>query len=159
MSTPYAVPDRIRLPLRARLLPLLAASVAAPLARLRPGRLRGVLEFARGNARPASADQAAAAQQAVVAVSLRCAVDGCLRRSIATALLCRIRGTWPTWCVGARVVPFTAHAWVEADGHMVDEPYPEGYFERLITVAPRPGAGTPAPSAPDGAVLPMSEEP
>jgi hypothetical protein len=32
-------------------------------------------------------------------------------------LLCRLRGQWPTWCVGAwRIPPFGAHAWVEADG-------------------------------------------
>ena len=50
-------------------------------------------------------------------------------------LLCRVRGQWPTWCVGARrLPPFAAHAWVEADGIMVGEDYPPDYFRTLFTV-------------------------
>ncbi len=72
------------------------------------------------------------------AASLRCAGPmGCLPRSLGTALLCRLRGTWPTWCTGVRVVPpFAAHAWVEVDGRPVHEGVPDDYFSRLITVAP-----------------------
>jgi hypothetical protein len=75
------------------------------------------------------------------AVSLRCAgPKGCLPRSLGVVLLCRLGGTWPTWCTGARVTPpFTAHAWVEAEGHPVGEGVPQGYFARLVTVAPLPG--------------------
>ena len=52
-------------------------------------------------------------------------------RSIATALLCRMSGTWPTWRVGVRTVaPFSAHAWVEAEGKPVDEVEPAGYSVR-----------------------------
>ena len=43
---------------------------------------------------------------------------------------------------GVRVVPpFTAHAWIEADGHLVDEGVPDDYFTRLITVAPGSRSG------------------
>jgi hypothetical protein len=72
-----------------------------------------------------------------VAVSLHCAArEGCLARSLATVLLCRLRGGWPTWCVGARrLPPFAAHAWVEADGVMVGEDHPTDYFRTLFTVA------------------------
>jgi hypothetical protein len=71
-----------------------------------------------------------------VAVSVLCAGEGCLQRSLATALLCRLRGTWPTWCTGVRTMPFSAHAWVEADGEPVDEPHPAGHYRPVITVPP-----------------------
>ncbi len=46
-------------------------------------------------------------------------------------------GTWPTWSAGVRVVPpFTAHAWIEAEGSPVGEGVPDGYFARLVTVEP-----------------------
>ena len=69
-------------------------------------------------ARPATYEQAKAARDTIVAVSLICgAREGCLPRSLATVLLCRLHGSWPAWCVGARrLPPFAAHAWVEADG-------------------------------------------
>jgi hypothetical protein len=65
-----------------------------------------------------------------------CAGEGCLQRSLATALLCRLRGSWPTWCTGVRTMPFGAHAWVEADGVPVDEPDPPGHYRPVITVPP-----------------------
>ncbi|MGH3821226.1 MAG: lasso peptide biosynthesis B2 protein [Pseudonocardiaceae bacterium] len=81
---------------------------------------------------------AAAARQAVVAVSVRCAGHGCLPRSIATALLCRAHGAWPTWHTGVRTLPFAAHAWIEAEGRPVDEPHTTTQMRPLITVAPNP---------------------
>ncbi|NUP40023.1 MAG: lasso peptide biosynthesis B2 protein, partial [Streptomyces sp.] len=87
-------------------------------------------------ARPATAEQALAARRAVVAVSLRCAGQACLQRSIAAALLCRSRGVWPTWCTGVRTSPFEAHAWIEAAGEPVGEPYPAGHYRPLLSVAP-----------------------
>ena len=56
-------------------------------------------------------------------------------KSLATVLLCRWRGAWPTWCVGVRrLPPFGAHAWVEAEGVAVGEDYPPDYFRTLFTV-------------------------
>jgi hypothetical protein len=136
MTLPVTLEPRTRPPLRARPLPMLAVGVARLLAILPPRRLRAVLELARRRARPATATQALAARQAVVAVSLRCAGRGCLQRSIAAALYCRALGTWPTWCAGVRTAPFAAHAWVEVDGRPVGEPYPAGHYRTLLTVAP-----------------------
>ncbi|RFU38878.1 lasso peptide biosynthesis B2 protein, partial [Actinomadura logoneensis] len=85
-------------------------------------------------ARPATAAQALAARQAVVAVSVRCAGQGCLRRSVAVALLCRMSGSWPDWCTGIRLEPFRAHAWVEADGAAVGEPGDMSLFHKTMTV-------------------------
>ncbi|MFD0475475.1 lasso peptide biosynthesis B2 protein [Nonomuraea thailandensis] len=90
--------------------------------------------LARRGAAPATAAQAKAARDAVIAVSLSCAGQGCLPRSIAAALLCRLRGTWPTWCTGVRVHPFAAHAWIEAGGRPVDEP--PVHYHRTIVVEP-----------------------
>lgn len=113
---------------------LLATTVARCLIRLSPGRLRRLLETLRYGAAPATAGQALAARQAVVTVSARCAGEGCLQRSVATALLCRGRGTWPTWCTGVRSDPFRAHAWVEAEGEPVGEPASTALFHRILTV-------------------------
>ena len=88
-------------------------------------------------ARPATYTDAYNARLTIVALSTSCAVEGvgCLRRSISTALLCRLDGTWPTWHVGARTEPFGAHSWVEVRGQPVGEPYPAGYYQPLMTVA------------------------
>jgi Transglutaminase-like superfamily len=118
-----------------------AVGLAFGLALLPPGRLRAVLTRVSRGAAPAGYEQAKAARDAVLAVSLACLGSrGCLPRSLATALLCRMWGVWPTWCVGARTrLPFGAHAWVEAEGRMVGEEVPKGYLNTLISVPP-PGA-------------------
>ncbi|CCH32655.1 lasso peptide biosynthesis B2 protein [Actinosynnema sp. NPDC047251] len=136
MTGPRVVPDRITLPPHRRVLPLLAVAAATVLTRLPPKHLCSILEHLRRNARPATVDQAAAARRAVVAVSLRCAGEGCLPRSVAAALLCRLHGTWPTWRTGVRTHPFAAHAWIEAHGQVIDEIHPAGTFTPMLTVAP-----------------------
>ncbi|MFD8788552.1 lasso peptide biosynthesis B2 protein [Kitasatospora sp. NPDC059599] len=111
--------------------------LARLIARKSPARIRALLTRLGRGARPASYAEAEAARDAVVAVSLRCAAfEGCLPRSLATVLLCRARGTWPTWAVGVRArPPFGAHAWVEAEGRMVDEGVDPSYFRSLFTVS------------------------
>ncbi|HZM79885.1 MAG TPA: lasso peptide biosynthesis B2 protein [Candidatus Limnocylindrales bacterium] len=136
MTAPMALPERIKPPWRIRLVAHLAVALARLLARQPPGRIRRLLLVIRKGARPATAIEASAARRAVVAVSLLCAGEGCLQRSLATALLCRLRGSWPTWCTGVRTMPFSAHAWVEADGVPVDEPHPPGRYQPVITVPP-----------------------
>lgn len=132
LERPSGVPFARRLAARAVLLPAVALSL------LPPRRIRAVLGLVRRGATPATAAQAKNARDAMCAVSLRCAgPKGCLPRSLGAALVCRLSGTWPTWCTGVRVVPpFTAHAWIEADGRPVDEDVPDDYFTRLMTVAP-----------------------
>ena len=53
----------------------------------------------------------------------------CLQRSAATACLLRRSGVPAMLVIGAQQAPFKAHAWVEADGRVVnDKPYlPEIY--------------------------------
>jgi hypothetical protein len=64
----------------------------------------------------------------------------CLQRSLATTLLCRMRGVWPTWCIGVHTAPFTAHAWVEAEGQPVGETHGPGYYCPLIIITPERNA-------------------
>ncbi|GAA1546528.1 hypothetical protein GCM10009730_64580 [Streptomyces albidochromogenes] len=132
LERPSGVPFARRTAARVVLLPAVVLSL------LPPRRIRAVLDVACRGARPATTAQAKDARDAMCAVSLRCAgPKGCLPRSLGAALLCRLGGTWPTWCTGVRVVPpFTAHAWIEADGHPVDEGVPDDYFTRLIAVGP-----------------------
>ncbi|MFE7543928.1 lasso peptide biosynthesis B2 protein [Streptomyces platensis] len=138
MTTPSALERPTGVPLARRLAARLVLLPAVALSFLPPHRIRAVLGLVRRGAAPASAGQAKAARDAMCAVSLRCAGPrGCLPRSLGAALLCRLSGSWPTWCTGVRVVPpFTAHAWIEVDGRPVDEGVPDDYFTRLIAVAP-----------------------
>ncbi|MFJ4428615.1 lasso peptide biosynthesis B2 protein [Streptomyces galilaeus] len=138
MTTPSALERPAGVPLARRLAACLVLVPAVALAMLPPRRIRTVLGILRRGAVPASTAQAQDARDAMCAASLHCAgPKGCLPRSLGAALLCRLRGTWPTWCAGVRVVPpFTAHAWIEADGGPVGEGVPEGYFARLVAVAP-----------------------
>ena len=135
MTAPEAVfyqPGSVPLP--RRLVAYGVVGAARLLATRSPRQIRAVLGWMRRGASPATFADAKAARDTVVAVSLTCAArEGCVPRSLATVLLCRLRGKWPTWCVGARrLPPFAAHAWVEADGVMVDEDYPPDYFRALI---------------------------
>jgi hypothetical protein len=137
VTTPEAVsyqPASVPLPRRLQAYAVIAA--ARLLATRSPRRIRTVLGGLRRGARPATYEEAKAARDTVVAVSLTCAArEGCLPRSLATALLCRLHGRWPAWCVGTRrLPPFAAHAWVEAEGVMVDEDYPPDYFRPLFRV-------------------------
>ncbi|MFI7140018.1 lasso peptide biosynthesis B2 protein [Streptomyces massasporeus] len=116
-------------------LPLLAAGVARLPAKVRPARLRTVLEFARRGAAPATAAQALRAREEVVSLSLRCAGQGCLQRSTATALLCRMRGAGPPGAPGC-APPFADHAWVEAERQLVGEGHPKGHFKTHISIPP-----------------------
>lgn len=126
-------------PLTRRLRARLAVAAARALSTQPPARIRAVLAAASHGAEAASREQAQAARDDVTAVSLVCrGARGCVPRSVATALLCRMSGTWPTWCVGVRTIaPFAAHAWVEAEGRMVGEDEPAGYFRPLLSVEPR----------------------
>ncbi|GCD32821.1 hypothetical protein OEIGOIKO_00539 [Streptomyces chrestomyceticus JCM 4735] len=137
MSAPEAVPYRPRsIPLPRRFTARVAVGCAHVLATLPPGRIRAVLGLLRRGARPATLAEAAHARQTVLAVSLAAGGGkGCLPRSLATVLLCRVHGQWPVWCVGVRArPPFAAHAWVEAEGELVGENVPASYFQRFFAV-------------------------
>ncbi|HCT78285.1 MAG TPA: lasso peptide biosynthesis B2 protein [Micromonosporaceae bacterium] len=140
MTVPGALSrPAVTLPLRRRVITRFAVSLARLLALLPPRRIRSVLSLLRLGATPARYEEAKAARDAVLAISLAClGPKGCLPRSLATTLLCRMSGRWPSWCVGIRnLPPFGAHAWVEADGRLVDENMPDRYLSRLIVVPPK----------------------
>jgi hypothetical protein len=137
MSTPEAIVyDPRSVGLRRRILVRLAVGLAQLLARQPPRRIKKVLVGIQRGAEPATFAQAKAARDAVIAVSLACAGrEGCLTRSLATVVYCRLHGQCATWCLGARrLPPFAAHAWIEVDGLAVDEPYPPDYFRTFFTV-------------------------
>ncbi|MGH4020867.1 MAG: lasso peptide biosynthesis B2 protein [Pseudonocardiaceae bacterium] len=136
MTEPVVLVSQGRLPLGRRVVALLAVGAARLLAASSPRRIRRVLRWASGGCAAATARQALTARQAVVSVSARCAGRGCLQRSLATALVCRMHGVWPTWCTGVRTEPFRAHAWVEVDGVPIGESFGPGYYTPVMTVPP-----------------------
>ncbi|MDJ1134871.1 lasso peptide biosynthesis B2 protein [Streptomyces iconiensis] len=137
MSMPIVPETAARPPLGRRLAARFAVGLAAVCVRLSPLRLAQVLRVLSRGARPADRRRALEARQAVVHVSVRCAGQGCLQRSVATVLLCRLTGTWPDWCTGARTQPFRAHAWVEAGGVPVGEPDDTPLYQVTLSVRHR----------------------
>ncbi|RLU83102.1 hypothetical protein CTZ27_29430 [Streptomyces griseocarneus] len=136
MTTPCALEPSAPPPWHRRIAAHFAVAAARPIAALPPHLILATLKLLRTGATPATATQAKTARDAVIAVSLRCAGQGCLQRSIATAILCRLGGSWPTWCTGVRTASFRAHAWVEVDGIAVGEAEPSGYYTPTLTVPP-----------------------
>ncbi|ANP50160.1 hypothetical protein J2Z21_001127 [Streptomyces griseochromogenes] len=136
MSIPVLPAEPVRVPLGRRLATHAAVGAARVLARRPPRQIRAVLLRVRRGARPATVTEASWARDTVLTVSPRCCGSrACLVRSIATCLLCRTRSAWPVWCVGVlKAPPFAAHAWVEAEGELVDEATDGSCYTRLITV-------------------------
>ncbi|UNO43087.1 lasso peptide biosynthesis B2 protein [Streptomyces sp. MST-110588] len=144
MTVPVVSELPVRLSRRRQITARCAVAAARALILLPPHRLGQVLRALRHGARPARADRTLSARQAVVSVSARCAGQGCLQRSVATALLCRLRGTWPDWCTGVRTRPFRAHAWVEAQGAAVGESEDMALYHVTMSVRhPRTGPRQP----------------
>jgi hypothetical protein len=56
----------------------------------------------------------------------------CLQRSAATTVLLRRRGLKAEMAIGAQLMPFMSHAWVEIEGQVVnDKPYMSEIFQVL----------------------------
>ncbi|MGW4687987.1 lasso peptide biosynthesis B2 protein [Streptomyces sp. NPDC004244] len=138
MTLPMTLEPRARLPLRRRPLPMLAVAASRLLTRLSPHALERVLRRASRGARPATHAEALAARSDVVSVSRRAAGPYCLERSIAAALLARLRGGWPDWVSGVSLMPFAAHAWIEVDGRAVGESMRLDAFHKNIVVSRAP---------------------
>ncbi|NUT49129.1 MAG: lasso peptide biosynthesis B2 protein [Saccharothrix sp.] len=138
MSVPVVNEKAVPPPLWIRPLARIAVLSALLLARLTPERQFAILGFLSRGARASSPGQAHRARNAVLFTSVMCTGPWCLQRSIATAVLCRLSGTWPEWCVGVRTEPFRAHAWVQVDGVPVDEDTEQiHHFHRMVTIGPR----------------------
>ncbi|WP_062209898.1 lasso peptide biosynthesis B2 protein [Streptomyces sp. NBRC 109706] len=114
----------------------LVVLAARLLARQPPRRIVAVLRVLRNRATPATHEETLRARSHVTTTSTRCAGTYCLQRSLATVLLCRMRGVWPTWCSGVRTPPFAAHAWVEAERRRVGEPDEVHSYRVLLSVPP-----------------------
>ncbi|MGC0417271.1 lasso peptide biosynthesis B2 protein [Embleya sp. AB8] len=134
MTMPVTAEESVPLTWHRHVTARCAVAVARPLALLPPRRLRRVLRVVGLGARPATVAEASAARRAVVSVSARCAGQGCLQRSVATVLLCRLRGAVPDWCTGFRTQPFRAHAWVAAEGTPVGEAGDMALFHTVLSV-------------------------
>jgi len=56
----------------------------------------------------------------------------CLQRAAATTQLLRDYGIRAEMVIGAQLVPFLSHAWVEVDGNVVnDKPYIRDIYQEL----------------------------
>lgn len=103
---------------------------------LKPDRLQRVMSLVVRGARPADYGVARDARDDILSASAVCRGDkACLVRSVAAMLLCRQRGYAPAWCVGVVATPpFAAHAWIEADNRIVDEPVEASYLRAFYRV-------------------------
>ncbi|AZZ57371.1 hypothetical protein C5E08_07160 [Rathayibacter iranicus] len=99
-----------------------AIAAARVISWLPPDRMQLLMRGISRGARPATIAQTQKARDIVCAPSRRCAGQGCVQRSIAVVVLCRMRSSSPNWRTGFGTEPFIAHAWVEADGQPVGEP-------------------------------------
>jgi len=154
MSLPVLPSRPLRPRLAVRLKVRAAVWVARRLAKRSPQRLKAVMTLLSRRARAADRAEARQARDEVLSVSPRqCGSPAaCLPRSIAVALVCRTRGTWPTWCVGVLAAPpFLAHAWIEVAGAMVDEPVDSDYYRRFFAVEPIRDAAEALTASPNSA--------
>ncbi|MGF0246123.1 lasso peptide biosynthesis B2 protein [Rhodococcus erythropolis] len=117
-----------------RALVLAATVIVRPAARMNPNRLKRLTEILARTASPPSAERTMLVRSEVVTCSVRCSGQYCLERALAVCLLLRLEGSWPTWCVGARIEPFMAHSWVEVNGIPIGESFDDGFYAKLYEV-------------------------
>ncbi|WP_423243492.1 lasso peptide biosynthesis B2 protein [Actinomyces wuliandei] len=127
---PYYLEESSRIKTRA------ATSVALALSFLPPFALEWCLQQIMCSAKPSTFNEVSSARASVCAVSKRCRGRGCLQRSIAVVIFCRLSGTTPSWKSGYRLDPFRAHAWVEVGGVPVGEPSDVTYYARVLEANP-----------------------
>ena len=134
----YVIPEApVQTSMKSKVQVAVAVSAAKVLHKKSPERIRTLLRGVSRGARSATYDEARAARDEILTLSpLSRGGTACLIRSLATVLLCRSRGVWPTWCVGVITAPpFAAHAWVESEGQIVDEPLDAKDFRAFFKVA------------------------
>ncbi|TQJ01268.1 lasso peptide biosynthesis B2 protein [Amycolatopsis cihanbeyliensis] len=139
MSAPIVLEPPVALTAAERVRAVAAVGVARLVlagTRARPARVGAILRVLRLGTHPVDTESAARARASVVTVSLRCASDhGCLLRSVAIVIAARLAGGSVMWRVGAASPPPALHAWVEAGGVPVGEPFdPRLLYRPLITI-------------------------
>lgn len=134
MSSPIPLPEPVELRRSEWFVGVIAVTLAGLLSKLSPSRLERVLKFLKRGSRGSCYARAARARNIVTSISLRCAGEGCVQRSIASVIICRLQGVWPTWNSGVRTKPFRAHAWISVDGRPVEEPESTSSFTPLISI-------------------------
>jgi hypothetical protein len=127
MTTPMALDTGTRSDLIRRgdrLLAPMCLTVAEHLVRLKFGRLvAGVRHAKRTCRRPATTIEAGRITAAVHhAARHRAGRVACLEYSLAAMLVAILRRRSLDWCIGARLMPYASHAWVETDNRPVGEP-------------------------------------
>lgn len=86
--------------------------------------------------RTATTEEAASMTQAVRAAARhRDARVACLEYSLATVILAAVRRRTVQWCIGARMMPYASHAWIEIDREAVGEPDHDRPYLVLLRVA------------------------
>lgn len=116
---------------------VLAVSVARLIALLPAWPMTQILVALSRDSRPSHVHEVSNLRSAICRSSVRCAGQGCLQRSIAVFVACRLDGHTPVWASGFRVAPFAAHAWVEAEGVPVGEPDEVAEFVVVLSVPER----------------------
>lgn len=114
----------------------IASTLALGISLIPPRTIARILTLLSNGTVPATQKQALEARLAACAVSVRSAGNGCLQRSIAVFLLCRMSGTTPDWCTGFLNRPFLAHAWVEVDGEPVGETAEIADYTTILAIRP-----------------------
>lgn len=129
MSSMMALPEADNLARRDQLLGAISLVTSYALLRLSFPMVTKTVTFVGRRARPASLPDGQAAVAAVRHAA--CWFPGraaCLETSLGAVIAARLRGRRLDWCIGARTLPYAAHAWVEADRHPVDEPPDRPYL-------------------------------
>lgn len=124
-------------PRRVRRLARAAVVAAHVMSRLPPALLEQVMGRVVSRGRRPDVSVVQQYRRAVVSVSTACAGEGCLPRSIATALVAGMNGEAVSWRTGVKDAPFTAHAWVEVDGRAVGEAAEVSTFSVVLSATPR----------------------
>lgn len=107
-----------------RLLAPLCLSAAIYVLRFRFGRVVTLARWsARRIQREAPESEALSMSMAVRRAAFhRSGRVACLEVSLATVILAALHRRSVRWCIGARLMPYASHAWIEIDGRPVGEP-------------------------------------
>lgn len=107
-----------------QLLAPLCLTLASGLLHLRFGRVLALARWiARRCRQPATAAEATSMTSAIrTAARYRAGRVACLEHSLAAVILAGLRRRSVQWCIGARLMPYASHAWIELDGRPIGEP-------------------------------------